>query len=130
MVDLNQDELYAKQLSPLDVSNALSLQNIVLPAGTAKIGKTEYLIRLNSSPTELNDLNNLPIKTVNGATVLYNITAQVHDGFFGSEIGCCPHQRRPRCPDDHHPKRQGVDPSHRRGEGRAAQNSRQRHAGA
>lgn len=81
MVDLNQDELYAKQLSPLDVSNALTLQNIILPAGTAKLGKTEYLIRLNSSPTLLDDLNNLPIKTVNGATVLMKDVAQVHDGF-------------------------------------------------
>jgi multidrug efflux pump subunit AcrB len=81
MVDLNLDELYAKQLSPLDVSNALTLQNIILPAGTAKLGKTEYLIRLNSSPTLLDDLNNLPIKTVNGATVLMRDVAQVHDGF-------------------------------------------------
>src|SRR5580658_222536 len=81
MVDLNQDELYAKQLSPLDVSNALTLQNIILPAGTAKLGKTEYLIRLNSSPSVLDDLNNLPIKTVNGATVLMKDVAQVHDGF-------------------------------------------------
>jgi multidrug efflux pump subunit AcrB len=81
MVDLNQDELYAKQLSPLDVSNALTLQNIILPAGTAKLGKIEYLIRLNSSPSVLDDLNNLPIKTVNGATVLMKDVAQVHDGF-------------------------------------------------
>src|SRR5580698_3287972 len=80
MVDLNQDELYAKQLSPLDVSNALTLQNIILPAGTAKLGKIEYLIRLNSSPSVLDDLNNLPIKTVNGATVLMKDVAQVHDG--------------------------------------------------
>ena len=81
MIDLNLDELYAKQLSPLDVSNALTEQNLVLPAGTAKLGKTEYLIRLNSSPTSLGDLNNLPIKTVNGATVLMRDVAQVRDGF-------------------------------------------------
>jgi multidrug efflux pump subunit AcrB len=81
MVDLNQEELYAKQLSPIDVSNALNLQNLVLPAGTAKLSKTEYLIRLNSSPTVLDELNDLPIKTVNGATVSIRDVAQVHDGF-------------------------------------------------
>ena len=50
MVDLNLQELYAKQLSPSDVSNALSLQNIILPAGTAKFAQTEYPILLNGSP--------------------------------------------------------------------------------
>ncbi|MGI8991467.1 MAG: efflux RND transporter permease subunit [Bryobacteraceae bacterium] len=81
MVDLNPDELYAKQLSPIDVSNALNLQNLILPAGTAKMAETEYPIRVNSSPILLNDLNNLPIKTVNGATVYIKDVAQVHDGF-------------------------------------------------
>src|SRR6202050_2711044 len=81
MVDLNLDELYAKQLSPSDVSNALNLQNIILPAGTAKLAKTEYQIRVNSSPVLLDELNNLPIKTVNGATVYIKDVAQVHDGF-------------------------------------------------
>jgi hypothetical protein len=80
-VDLNLEELYAKQLSPIDVSNALNLQNLVLPAGTAKLAKTEYQVRVNSSPILLNDLNNLPIKTVNGATVYIKDVAQVHDGF-------------------------------------------------
>src|SRR6202521_329927 len=81
MVDLNLDELYAKQLSPIDVSNALSLQNLILPAGTAKMAETEYLIRVNSSPIVLDELNNLPIKTVNGATVYMKDVAQVRDGF-------------------------------------------------
>ena len=81
MVDLNLDELYAKQLSPIDVSNALNLQNLILPAGTAKMAETEYLIRVNSSPVLLDELNNLPIKTVNGATVYIKDVAQVHDGF-------------------------------------------------
>src|ERR1700730_5974650 len=81
MVDLNLDELYAKQLSPIDVSNALNLQNLILPAGTAKLAQTEYQIRVNSSPVVLDDLNNLPIKTVNGATVYIKDVAQVHDGF-------------------------------------------------
>jgi multidrug efflux pump subunit AcrB len=81
MVDLNLDELYARQLSPLDVSNALTLQNLILPTGTVKLAKTEYLVRLNSSPISLSDLNGLPIKTVNGATVYIKDVAQVHDGF-------------------------------------------------
>jgi len=81
MVDLNLDELYAKQLSPVDISNALTLQNLILPAGTAKMAQTEYQIRVNSSPLRLDDLNNLPIKTVNGATVYMKDVAQVHDGF-------------------------------------------------
>ena len=81
MVDLNLDELYAKQLSPIDVSNALNLQNLILPAGTAKLAETEYQIRVNSSPILLDELNNLPIKTVNGATVYIKDVAQVHDGF-------------------------------------------------
>jgi len=81
MVDLNPDELYAKQLSPLDVSNALSLQNLILPAGTAKMAQTEYQIKVNSSPVALDELNNLPIKTVNGATIYMKDVAQVRDGF-------------------------------------------------
>jgi multidrug efflux pump subunit AcrB len=81
MVDLNLDDLYAKQLSPIDVSNALNLQNLILPAGTAKLAETEYLVRVNSSPVLLDELNNLPIKTVNGATVYVRDVAQVHDGF-------------------------------------------------
>src|SRR5580692_4881288 len=81
MVDLNLDELYAKQLSPADVSNALTLQNLILPTGTAKIARTEYQVRVNSSPILLDDLNNLPIKTVNGVTVYMKDVAQVHDGY-------------------------------------------------
>ncbi|HEY6343120.1 MAG TPA: efflux RND transporter permease subunit [Bryobacteraceae bacterium] len=80
-VDLNLDELYAKQLSPIDISNALNLQNLVLPAGTAKFADTEYQIKVNSSPVKLDDFNNLPIKNVNGATVYMKDVAQVHDGF-------------------------------------------------
>src|SRR5579862_5544414 len=81
MVDLNPDELYAKQLSPIDISNALNLQNLILPAGTAKLADTEYQVRVNSSPLLLDELNNLPIKTVNGATVYMRDVAQVHDGY-------------------------------------------------
>src|SRR5215813_8468264 len=81
MVDLNLDELYAKRLSPIDVSNALNLQNLILPAGTAKFADTEYPVRLNSSVPAIDDFNSLPIKTVNGATVYIRDVATVHDGF-------------------------------------------------
>src|ERR1700712_4451022 len=81
MVDLNLDELYSKQLAPVDVSNALNAQNLILPAGTAKLAETEYQIRVNSSPVLLEDLNNLPVKTVNGATIYMKDIAQIRDGF-------------------------------------------------
>src|SRR5436305_11930444 len=81
MVDLNLDELYAKQLSPIDVSNALNLQNLILPAGTAKLARTEYQVRVNISPVVLDELNNLPIKTVNEATVYIRDVVQVRYGF-------------------------------------------------
>jgi multidrug efflux pump subunit AcrB len=81
VVDLNLDELYAKQLSPVDISNALSLQNLILPAGTAKFATTEYPVKLNSSPLVIDEFNNLPIKTVNGATIYMKDVATVHDGF-------------------------------------------------
>src|SRR5499427_1209964 len=81
VVDLNLDDLYAKRLSPVDVSNALSLQNLILPAGTAKFAETEYPIRLNSSPSAIADFNNLPIKTVNGATIYIKDVATVRNGY-------------------------------------------------
>ena len=82
MVDINPNEMYAKQLSPIDISNALSLQNLIVPAGTAKFAGTEYPIRVNSSPTLVSQFNDLPIKTVNGATVYMRDVATVHDGFI------------------------------------------------
>jgi len=81
VVDLDPNALYAKQLSAIDVSNAFSQQNLILPAGTIKVGDTEYSVRINSSPEILSDLNNLPVKTVNGATVYLKDVATVRDGF-------------------------------------------------
>ena len=81
MVDLDPQLLFAKGLSPVDVSNALSAQNVVLPAGTEKIGDREYNVRLNSSPELVKELNDLPIKQVNGATVYMRDVAHVRDGF-------------------------------------------------
>jgi multidrug efflux pump subunit AcrB len=81
MVDLNPDALWAKKLSPTDVSNALNLQNLILPAGDAKIGGIDYQVKLNSSPRTLEDMNNLPIKVVNGAAVYMKDVAQIRDGY-------------------------------------------------
>ena len=80
MVDLNPEQLIAKSLSPADISTALGNQNLILPAGSAKIGERDYQVRINSSPRLIADLNNLPIKVVNGATVYLRDVAQVHDG--------------------------------------------------
>src|SRR5438105_7437754 len=67
MVDIDPQKLFGKGLSPADVSTALNAQNVILPAGTQKIGDREYNVRLNSSPEVLQVLNDLPIKQVNGA---------------------------------------------------------------
>src|SRR6266542_4134691 len=80
-VDIDPDGLYARGLSPQDVSNAILTQNVILPAGTAKIGPREYDIAINSSPEILSDLNNIPIRYVNGAMVYVKDVAFVHDGF-------------------------------------------------
>ncbi|MGP8244188.1 MAG: efflux RND transporter permease subunit [Bryobacteraceae bacterium] len=81
MVDLIPDQLYAKGLSPVDVSNLLANQNLILPAGDAKIGARDYQVRLNNSPRVLADLNNLPLKIVNGAPIYVRDVAQVRDGY-------------------------------------------------
>jgi multidrug efflux pump subunit AcrB len=81
MVDLNPNALFGKGLSATDVSNALNVQNLILPTGTVKVGTREYLIEMNSSPEVLSAINNVPIKTVNGAPVYMHDVAQVRDGY-------------------------------------------------
>jgi len=81
MVDVDADKMYSRQLSATDISNAMNLQNLILPAGTAKIGDREYQVQLNSSPELVAQMNDLPVKTVNGATVFIHDVAQVRDGF-------------------------------------------------
>src|SRR5258706_932776 len=80
-IDLDADALYARGLSPADISNALQLQNVVRSPGTAKMGTVEYDVAINSSPELLDELNNIPVKYVNGATVYLRDVAYVHDGF-------------------------------------------------
>ncbi len=79
-VDLDLPALKAKNLTPSDVVNAISGQNLILPSGTAKIGSTEYDIELNASPKILDELNELPVKTVNNSTIRLRDVAHVHDG--------------------------------------------------
>jgi multidrug efflux pump subunit AcrB len=81
MVDLNPDQLYAKGLSAADVSATLGNQNLIFPAGTAKIGDKDYQVRLNSSPRILAEMNDMPLRVVNGATVYLKDVAQVRDGY-------------------------------------------------
>lgn len=80
MVDLDQQALQAKGLTPMDVTNAVGAQNLILPSGTAKIAEREYTVSLNSSPTAVDALNDVPIRTVNGAMVYVRDVAHVHDG--------------------------------------------------
>ena len=80
-VDIDPDALYSRGLSPQDVSNAILTQNVILPAGTVKIGTYEYDVATNSSPVNVDDLNKVPVRYVNGATVHVGDVAFVHDGF-------------------------------------------------
>jgi CzcA family heavy metal efflux pump len=81
VVDLDLEKLYALGLSPSDVSNAVNAENLVLPSGTIKMGQQEYPLVVNASPGIVDELNGLPIKTVNGATVFIKDVAHVRDGF-------------------------------------------------
>jgi multidrug efflux pump subunit AcrB len=80
-VDLNTTALQAKGLSPLDVVNAISAQNLILPSGTSKIGALEYDIATNGSPQTISELNDLPVKTLGSTTIYIKDVAWVRDGF-------------------------------------------------
>jgi CzcA family heavy metal efflux pump len=79
-IDLNSAALQARGLSGQDVANTLAAQNLITPVGTQKIGEFEYNIQLNNSPLRIEELGNLPIKTVNGAMVYIRDVATVRDG--------------------------------------------------
>src|SRR5947209_6715685 len=78
--DLNQQALHTYGISANDVVNALSIQNLITPVGTQKIGTFEYTVRLNASPVDIAAFNDLPIKTVNGTVIYMRDVAYVHDG--------------------------------------------------
>jgi CzcA family heavy metal efflux pump len=81
MVDLDLGELYARGLSPQDVQTAINSQNLIIPAGTAKIGDTEYYVKLNSSPDLVALFNDIPVKTVNGVPIYVKDVAHVRMGY-------------------------------------------------
>src|SRR6202171_5513906 len=80
MVDIDPDKLLSRGLTPLDIVNAVNTQNLTLPSGTAKIGETQYTVRTNATPASISDLNQMPVKFANGATILLKDVAQVRDG--------------------------------------------------
>ncbi|MEA2754721.1 MAG: hypothetical protein QOJ54_1010 [Aliidongia sp.] len=80
-VDLDQRAMQAKGISAQDVSNAIGAQNLILPAGTEKIGVYEYNVKLNASPQSIAELNDLPVKSVNGNTLYVHDVAHVRDGY-------------------------------------------------
>jgi multidrug efflux pump subunit AcrB len=80
MVDIDPGKLLARGLTPLDVVNAVNAQNLTLPSGTAKMGDIQYTVRTNATPATIDDLNNMPVKFANGATIFVKDVAQVRDG--------------------------------------------------
>src|SRR5271165_781981 len=80
-VDLDIPRLQANGLSPADIVSAINSQNLITPSGSAKIGPLEYQVEMNSSPQTIAELNDLPVKTVNGSTIYLRDVAHVRDGF-------------------------------------------------
>jgi multidrug efflux pump subunit AcrB len=81
IVDLKPEALVSTGLSAYDVVQAINNQNITAPSGTAKMGPTEYIITLNNMPRVIDQLNEIPIKSLNGSTVFVRDVANVHDGY-------------------------------------------------
>src|SRR5712664_2024865 len=82
MVDIDPAKLVARGLTPLDVVNAVNAQNLTLPSGTAKIGDRQYAVLTNATPASIAELNDIPVKVTNGATVFVKDVGQVHDGWL------------------------------------------------
>ncbi len=80
-VDLDTAKLQAYGLAPADIVNAVNVQNLILPTGTTKLGPVEYNVELNGTPPTIAALNDLPVKTVNGATIYMRDVAHIRDGF-------------------------------------------------
>ena len=81
MIDIDPARLFAWGLSPRDVNDAITVQNVIVPTGTAKSGANEYPIVLNSSPELLEQIENIPVKVVRGTTVYLRDVADVRDGY-------------------------------------------------
>jgi multidrug efflux pump subunit AcrB len=80
-VDLDMPQLQQHGLSPSDIVNAINAQNVITPSGTTKIGLLEYQVEMNSAPRTIAELNDLPVKTVNGSTIYMRDVAHIRDGF-------------------------------------------------
>ncbi|HUO53308.1 MAG TPA: efflux RND transporter permease subunit [Rhodoblastus sp.] len=82
MVDIDPEKLAARGLTPLDVVNAVNAQNLTVPSGAAKLGDSQYVVRANATPASIAELNDIPIKSVNGAMIFVRDVGQVHDGWL------------------------------------------------
>jgi CzcA family heavy metal efflux pump len=80
-VDLDLPKLQSYNLSPVDIVNAVNAQNLILPAGTTKLGPLEYNVEMNGTPRSIAELNDLPVKTSNGTTLFMRDVAHIRDGF-------------------------------------------------
>jgi multidrug efflux pump subunit AcrB len=81
MADLDQEALQSRGLTPADIAEALSRQNVIMPSGDVKIGSKDYNVALNNSPSIIEDINSFPIKEINGRPVFVRDVAHVHDGY-------------------------------------------------
>src|SRR5260370_9504182 len=81
MVGIDSHELMAKGLSPMDVVNAVNVQNVILPSGTAKIGRTEYNVGMNGTPSMVDALNQIPVKVISGGPIYIQYTAHLRLGY-------------------------------------------------
>src|SRR6516165_6856037 len=81
MVDLDAEALQARGLTPADVTEALSRQNVILPSGDVKMGGKDYTLAMNNSPDAIAGINQFPVKQINGKTVFVRDVAHVHDGY-------------------------------------------------
>ena len=80
-MDLDTAKLQAYGLAPVDIVNAVNAQNLMLPTGTVKLGPMEYNMEMNGTPQTIAELNDLPVKTINGATLYMRDVAHIRDGF-------------------------------------------------
>jgi multidrug efflux pump subunit AcrB len=81
MVDLSKDALQSRGLSPTDISDVLSRENVILPSGDVKLGRRDYTVAMNNSPDVIDAINNFPVKEVEGRMVFMRDVAHVHDGY-------------------------------------------------
>ena len=97
MVDIDPLKLQAKGPTPLDVVNAVNAQNLTLPSGLAKIGDTQFTVRTNAVPTKFSDLNDIPVKYINGQTVFVKDVARCTTATPCSRMSCAPTAGAPCC---------------------------------